>query len=68
MLYFFIYKISVLFSASLMYNQVTIKRRFFVNQGSGRYEFYLWPKLGDKLVVGRYCKWVELLLQKVVCI
>lgn len=70
MLYFFMYKISVLFSASLMYNEVIVERRCFVNQGSGRYEFHLWPKLGDKHVVGRYYKCVEgeLLLQKVVCI
>lgn len=61
---------SVLFSASVMYNRVTVERRCFVNQGSGGYEFYLWPKLGDKHVVGGYYKWVEgeLLPQKVVCI
>lgn len=70
MLCFFMCKIYVLFSASLMYNEVIVERRCFVNQGSGRYEFYLWPKLGEKHVVGRYYKWVEgeLLLQKAVCI
>lgn len=39
MLYCFMYEISVLFAASLMYNQVIVKKRCFVNQGSGRYEF-----------------------------
>lgn len=39
MLYFFMYKISVLFSASLLYHQVTSEIRSFMNQGSDRYEF-----------------------------